>query len=173
MKKCTQCKTERPYSEFYTDGNNKSKTVAKCKICIRARQRKWARNNKETKSKHRQRYKNRQNELERQRAASDPIFAMQRRLRARVRAVFRDKNISENNAQLLGCSYESFLRHIERQFLKGMSWDNKNEWHLDHITPISSAKNEKELLGLFHYTNIRPIWASDNLSKNKKIEFLI
>jgi hypothetical protein len=50
-----------------------------------------------------------------------------------------------------------------------MSWDNHGEWHIDHIIPLSSAKNESDLYKLFHYTNLQPLWAFDNLSKGNKI----
>jgi hypothetical protein len=75
--------------------------------------------------------------------------------------------------QILGCTFDEFKRHIERQFLKGMTWENRGDWHLDHITPIASANSEEEILALNHYTNLRPFWAKDNIAKSDKILFLI
>ena len=49
-----------------------------------------------------------------------------------------------------------------------MTWNNRSEWHIDHIIPLSSAKTEEELYKLFHYTNLQPLWAKDNLIKGKK-----
>jgi hypothetical protein len=62
-------------------------------------------------------------------------------------------------------------KYIESKFKEGMSWDNYGVygWHLDHIIPLSSAKNEEELKSLCHYTNLQPLWAFDNLSKFNKI----
>jgi hypothetical protein len=57
----------------------------------------------------------------------------------------------------------------EEKFTEGMSWDNKNEWHIDHIIPLSSAQTEEELYKLCHYTNLQPLWAEDNLRKSNKI----
>lgn len=74
---------------------------------------------------------------------------------------------------ILGCTFEEFKQHIERQFLQGMSWDNRSEWHIDHITPVSSAKTIEEVEQLNHHTNMRPIWATDNRAKSDKILFLI
>lgn len=74
---------------------------------------------------------------------------------------------------IVGCDWPTLKRHIERQFTKGMSWENRGEWHIDHIVPVSSAKSESELLALNHYTNLRPIWAKENLSKNNKAIYLI
>jgi hypothetical protein len=50
-----------------------------------------------------------------------------------------------------------------------MSWDNHGEWHIDHIIPLSSAKNENDVYTLCHYTNLQPLWAEENLRKSNKI----
>jgi len=71
--------------------------------------------------------------------------------------------------EILGCTFEEFKLHIESQFTNKMSWDNRSEWHLDHIIPISSAKTEEEVIKLNHYTNFQPLWAIDNLRKGNKI----
>ncbi len=76
-------------------------------------------------------------------------------------------------AAILGCDYEFFLAHLERQFLPGMGWQNRSEWQIDHITPMASASSREEALALNHFTNLRPIWAADNLEKRDKILFLI
>jgi hypothetical protein len=58
---------------------------------------------------------------------------------------------------------------LETQFTDGMSWDNRSEWHIDHIIPLSSAKTEDELYKLCHYENLQPLWAEDNLKKGARI----
>jgi hypothetical protein len=52
-----------------------------------------------------------------------------------------------------------------------MTWENWSPtgWHVDHIIPLSSGKTESELLKLNHYTNLKPLWAKDNLAKSNKI----
>jgi hypothetical protein len=51
-----------------------------------------------------------------------------------------------------------------------MSWSNFGEWHIDHIVPCAQARDNDELLKLQHYTNLQPLWASDNFSKNDTLE---
>ena len=36
----------------------------------------------------------------------------------------------------IGCSIKHLKKHIESQFVSGMNWKNRDEWHIDHITPI-------------------------------------
>ena len=74
---------------------------------------------------------------------------------------------------MIGCLFDRLVLHIERQFLPGMSWENRSEWHIDHIVPLASASSLEEMERLNHFTNLRPLWASDNLSKGAKVETLL
>lgn len=46
-----------------------------------------------------------------------------------------------------------------------MSWDNMEKWDIDHIIPLASAKDEKELIALGHYKNLQPLWSKENFEK--------
>jgi desulfoferrodoxin (superoxide reductase-like protein) len=65
----------------------------------------------------------------------------------------------------LGCSIEFFIQYIESQFAPGMAWDG--EWHLDHKRPLVSFNllDQAQAQAAVHYTNIQPLWATDNLKK--------
>lgn len=76
---------------------------------------------------------------------------------------------SQKTFDIVGCSPEFLKEHLESQFIDGMGWDNRVEWHIDHIIPLSSAKTEDDLYRLCHYTNLQPLWAEDNLKKSNKI----
>jgi hypothetical protein len=76
---------------------------------------------------------------------------------------------TSTTADILGCSIAEFKIYLESQFVQGMSWANRSEWHIDHIVPQAFARTEQELLLLNHYTNLRPIWKLDNLSKGAAI----
>lgn len=70
--------------------------------------------------------------------------------------------------QMLGYTPEDLRKHVERQFVNGMSWDNRHRWELDHIIPISSAKTVEDVVSLNQLPNLRPIWAEQNLEKRDK-----
>ena len=72
----------------------------------------------------------------------------------------------------MGCTLDQFKRHIENLWLDGMSWENygKKGWHIDHILPCASfdLADPEQQRKCFHYTNLQPLWATDNWSKGCK-----
>lgn len=66
--------------------------------------------------------------------------------------------------QLIGCTPPEFLAHIEAQFAPGMSWANRDEWHVGHVRPCCTfdLTDAAQLAKCFHFTNLRPFWAEDN-----------
>lgn len=104
------------------------------------------------------------------RIKTDGFYRFQARCRKRVWAAFRESGYSKRSKtfDLIGCDKDSLMAYIEAMFHEGMSWDNYGEWHIDHIIPLSSAENEREVELLCHYLNVQPLWASDNVSKSAK-----
>ena len=80
----------------------------------------------------------------------------------------KDKKTTE----YLGCDKKTLYNHLDKQFKDGMTWENKGEWHIDHIRPCASfnLELEDERMKCFHYTNLQPLWATDNLSKSAKYD---
>ena len=110
-----------------------------------------------------------------QRLKTDPVFALSRRIRSLIYIrIYSGGYTKKSKSQdILGCTWDEFKRHIERQFTKGMSWDRLGEIHLDHIIPLATAQSEDDVIRLNHFTNIRPLWAKDNLSKGARMDCLI
>ena len=101
----------------------------------------------------------------------EPLFKLRTNTRNLILNSIKRQGYTKQSKtfEILGCSYEDFKQHVERQFTNGMTWDNQGEWHLDHIYPVSLAKDEQELINLNHYTNFQPMWAAENISKGNKI----
>ena len=108
-----------------------------------------------------------------QRRQNDPQFRIMGRLRTRLYQALKGCSAlkSGNTKKLLGCSVEQLRYWLESLFISGMSWSNYGEWHVDHERPcarfdLTKPSQQKKC---FHYTNLRPLWAKDNLSKGAKI----
>ena len=72
---------------------------------------------------------------------------------------------------MIGCSPEFLKKYLENKFKPGMSWTNHSirGWHIDHIIPLASAKNQEDIAKLTYYTNLQPLWSKENLSKRDKL----
>lgn len=114
-------------------------------------------------------------EWQKRKMETDPMFRFISQTRQAIRKSIRKMGYrkSGTTSRILGCDWAQFRKHIEAQFLKGMSWENRSEWHIDHIVPISSASSQEDVLRLNHFTNLRPLWARDNCAKSSKAFYLI
>lgn len=115
-------------------------------------------------------YKDVRNAYRRAKKASDPAWAMADRLRKRIGRAIRDYAPGmklRQTGDYLGCTMDEFMLHIESQFVDGMSWNNRHLWHLDHIKPCAkfNLMDPEDQRKCFHYTNLKPLWAKDNIAK--------
>lgn len=102
---------------------------------------------------------------------NDILYKLRNVYRCRINIFLKSSSINTLNktSELLGCSYIELKEHLEKQFIDGMDWSNHGLWHIDHIKPLSLAKNESELICLCNYKNLQPLLAKDNLIKGNKI----
>ena len=109
--------------------------------------------------------------------SSDPQYRINLVLRSRVKTAFKRSHVvkSKTVEELLGCTPEQAQKHIESQWKDGMSWDNYGEWHIDHIVPVAyfDLAKEEEQRKAFHYTNLQPLWAHQNLQKHARLVTLL
>tara|TARA_R110000744_G_scaffold13244_1_gene38719 strand:- start:285 stop:938 length:654 start_codon:yes stop_codon:yes gene_type:complete len=132
----------------------------------RERQSVWRKDNRDRLNKYyRDRY--RENECVKMK------FFMHKCIRRLITSKKEGKHVKTEDR--LGYTANALKSHIERQFKKGMSWENYGEWHVDHIVPVSkfikeSNYNANQINAL---SNLRPLWAKENLKKGSSQSFLI
>ena len=103
---------------------------------------------------------------------TDPSFRLKSCLRSRILCVLKGRIKGAPTLKLLGVdSIEKVWKHLEKSFKSGMTRENHGKWHIDHIIPCSSFDLTKpeEQAKCFHYKNLQPLWASENLAKGSKI----
>lgn len=103
---------------------------------------------------------------------SDATRRLAHNLRNRLSKFIRRRSGRASTESLLGCTFEDFRRNIERQFLRGMNWKNYgSHWHIDHIIPVTAFDlgNPEHIRRCFHFSNLRPLLAQENLRKGKRI----
>lgn len=166
--KCVECK-----KDFLVIKQN---TKRLCKRCYsKIKQSEYRKNNpeKSRESSLKYYYKNREKRIEyavkydKQRRLTDPVYKFKCDIRRTIRDCFRYTIHSKTSRteDILGCSFNELRQYIKKKFKNGMSFKNRGLWHIDHIVPLSTAKNKQDIIRLNHYTNLQPLWASENLKK--------
>ena len=93
-------------------------------------------------------------------------------MRGRVRDALKRDNAkkSDHTMTMVGCTIAELYKYLEDQFVDGMSWENRSEWHIDHRRPCASFNllDVEQQRMCFHYTNLQPLWSNDNLCKSDK-----
>ena len=143
---------------------------------INKRNNKWYSVNKEkTLKRHKEWRLNNKDEIrkrKKEKRNKNPSIRLIINLRRRILLALKGKNKSANAMILLGVNnVEKVWIHLEKSFKPGMTRKNHGKWHIDHIKPCASFDLTKpeEQAKCFHYTNLQPLWASENLAKGSKI----
>lgn len=135
----------------------------------------WQRENPE-------RYRLRLNRYCKERETRDVSFKLARRLRARIKHALKKGSDTKKFpfVSIVGCGVEEVRLHLESLWQPGMTWENwgthkmggPKVWHIDHIRPCASfdLTDPEQQKACFHYTNLQPLWATDNLTKYSHYE---
>jgi len=187
MKQCNKCNEVKELDQYHKCSRNVGGLVQVCKKCrndqqrayrivhadkIRERKALYYLANKEKFQAYHE--KNKPRILERQYARNkkryhlDPAYRLSAILRGRLHKALNGNAKAASTLELLGCTAEHARFHIESQFTEGMTWENI---HVDHIQPCASfdLEDPSEQRKCFHYSNLQPLFASDNLRKSDKI----
>lgn len=92
-------------------------------------------------------------------------------LSVRLVHLLKGETKSDSFPVLLGCSLPSLRMWLAAQFQPGMSWENYGlKWEVDHKKPcaVFDLTDPAQQKACFHYTNLQPLFVSDNRRKNAK-----
>lgn len=134
--------------------------------------REWAMKKYHTNTEYRKKCIKNAVKYDRMKLDTDPTYKLIHNMRGRLRSALKgygDKY--ETTMKLVGCTSIKLRGYIESKFTEGMTWENYGTWHIDHIQPCCSfdLTKEEEQKICFHYSNLQPLWAKDNLQKGSKI----
>jgi hypothetical protein len=112
-----------------------------------------------------------------QKQATDPRYRLANSISSYVYWCLKNKKNGKKTADILGYTIEELQTHLERQFQPGMSWNNYGQWHVDHIVPVAafsfSSHEDENFKACWAITNLRPLWAAENLRKRNRRELLL
>lgn len=182
-KVCTKCGTEKPIDGFLFRKDRGCRSTV-CRTCTNARLLARLHASPGLAARYHQQYKesNPNSYKQRVRRANAKRYSSPRgKLDVLIRnAVYRSLAGTRKQAstyRALGYSLDELKQHLERQFLRGMSWDNYGEWHVDHIIPLAAFEidgtDSEGFRAAWSLGNLRPLWARDNSIKRAARTHLI
>ena len=100
-----------------------------------------------------------------------PQWRIALRCRTRIRRALKNIPKTNKTQDLIGCSWQDLVNHLENTKVPGKDYTNA---HIDHIKPCASfdltdPEQQKEC---FHYTNLQFLPAIENLQKGSKLQQL-
>jgi hypothetical protein len=103
---------------------------------------------------------------------TDPVAKLKHGLRCRFNKLIKGHNKQNSVLNYIGCDVDFLKDYLSSKFKDDMSWENHGiVWHIDHIIPCASFDfcNEEDLKKCWHYTNLQPLYALENLIKGNRI----
>lgn len=102
----------------------------------------------------------------------NPYFRLVKNLRQRLyMAVRRKAALRPSRKEMFGCTRAELIAHLTALLEPGMMWENYGDWHVDHKIPCAhfNLLDPEEVRRCFHFTNLRPLWAVENIRKSDRI----
>ena len=161
----TQRKKERETNQKYRDKNKKD---------LKDYRTNWINKNKNSQLEKRKKRRIKK-------VNKNPQYTLIERLRSRLYTSTKLGGYvkTKNTLSLIGCKPNFFKKYIENQFEDGMDWDNRSNWHIDHIIPINFFQKYFDYSDIriqklcWHYSNFQPMWAKNNIAKGSTFSVFI
>lgn len=107
----------------------------------------------------------------RKQRATNSLFNLTDRVRSRIYESYNQKGWRKTSKvqAILGCDFRTLDIHLIGTALRNYGcYIEGEQYHIDHIIPLASAKTETDLLALNHYTNLQLLTPIDNMKKGSK-----
>jgi hypothetical protein len=118
-----------------------------------------------------------QREYQKRRRHESAAATINSRMSAGIKNSLKDTKAGRSWESLVGYTIVDLMPHLERQFLPGMSWENRGDWHLDHVLALDHFNFDRpehpDFKAAWAITNLRPLWAADNIRKSNTRTHLI
>jgi hypothetical protein len=173
MKVCSVCNIDKDLSCFYRNKQGLFGVKSICKECEKKRKREFGKNNPDKISTKNKNYyeKNKLSLKKQQWNCVSENIKLSNKLRCRLRNALKGKIKSAPTWVMIGCNKDELKDYLISKFTEGMTWEKlmNGDIHIDHIIPCCkfNLDNKDEQLICFNYKNLQPLWAKDNLKKNK------
>lgn len=168
---CAECGCE-----FIATSKSRAKYCVECRDVVMLRNANESSRRRTSDPERRDRF----NAWFRARGRVDPKVALSRMMRNLMyRELGRKSDRESSWFEVVGYTAQELKVHLERQFLPGMTWENRGThgWHVDHIVPIASfnydSHDHPDFRACWALTNLRPMWGVDNVKKSDKRVYLI
>jgi hypothetical protein len=197
-KKCSRCKEIKPVNEFAFCKKSKDGKNCACKKCHNEECRIYKTNNPEKVKESAKKYRDNNKELtyqinklymennkEKTRARhrknmrekmKNPKHKLSHNMSDLVRYSLHGKKEGKSWKKLVGYTLDQLIKHLEKQFTEGMTWENHtiNGWHVDHKIPITAFNytlpTDIDFKKCWSLSNLQPMWAKENRKKQNKID---
>lgn len=112
---------------------------------------------------------------DKERKQNDVVYLMKCKVRSSLNSSFSRKGMKKQykSESLFGCKWEYFIQYLLQTYIDnyGYEWDGIEKIHIDHKTPLATAKTKEEVIKLCHYSNLQLLKEKDNLGKSDKLNW--
>ena len=113
---------------------------------------------------------------QKKKVSTDELYKFKRVIRACILSSFKRKNHRKQSLSkdILGIDLDDAWEYLKETWKSNYKTKYNGEpYHIDHIVPLSTAKNEEDVIRLCHYTNLQLLKPEDNLEKSDRVDWKI
>ena len=112
----------------------------------------------------------------RRRKEESPLVHLTLNIRSLVYGSFRRKGWkkSTRTQEILNCDFNTLQNHLILSAIKNYGcYIEGEQYHIDHIVPVATARSEEDVIRLNHYTNLQLLTPEDNMKKGSKTNWAL